>query len=278
MKVREKLGLGTVQFGLPYGISNKKGQTTEEEVVKILETAKSYKIEVLDSASAYGSAEDVLGQNNLSSFEVVSKFMPPSKGKSISFQLDDSLRKLGLTSFYGYLAHRPMEILDYPEQWEELLEFKAKTKVKKIGFSLNEPEELRQLVGKGYVPDLVQLPYSYFDRRFESTMKDLKGRGCEIHTRSAFLQGLFFMNPHKLNNFFNEVKPLITQLQEKQPLNGAILKFVLDKPFIDKVIIGVENEIQLVENIESIKKSSSLPELENKISDNILIPSRWPRN
>ncbi|MBZ9729078.1 aldo/keto reductase [Salegentibacter sp. JZCK2] len=276
MKVREKLGLGTVQFGLPYGISNNKGQTPPEEVTKILDIAKSYKIEVLDSASAYGSSEDVLGKNNLSYFKTVSKFMPPTKEQCISDQLNQSLKKLRLNSFYGYLAHRPMDILDHPEQWEELLEFKVEGKVAKIGFSVNEPNELERLLEKEYYPDLVQVPYNYFDRRFESAMKDLKSKGCEIHTRSAFLQGVFFMNPHKLDNFFNEVKPLLIELQKKSFLNGGLLKFVLEKPFIDKVIIGVENELQLVQNIENLKNAPDLPELENKIADNILIPSRWP--
>jgi len=278
MKIREKLGLGTVQFGLQYGISNEKGQTPAEEVVKILETAKSYKIEVLDTASAYGSSEEILGANDLSSFKIISKFMPPQDGGSISKQFEHSSKKLGLGFLYGYLAHRPMDVLEHSEQWEELLNLKAEAKVKKIGFSLNEPEELEHLLEKGYSPDLVQVPYNYFDRRFEDLMIALKKNNCEIHTRSAFLQGLFFLNPHKLDVYFNEVKPLITQLQEKKPLNGALLKFVLEKSFIDKVIIGVENESQLMQNIENLEKAPSLPELKNKISENILIPSRWPKN
>lgn len=278
MEISRKLGLGTVQFGLPYGISNKKGKTPAGEVAKILATAKSYKIDVLDSASAYGSSEEVLGQNDLCSFKMVSKFMPLSMGESISIQLEDSLKKLGLRSLYGYLAHRPMDILEHPEQWKDLQKLKDDDKVKKIGFSLNEPKELEQLLEKGYYPDLVQVPYSYFDRRFEAGIKELKSKGCEIHTRSSFLQGLFFMDPEKLDGFFGEIKPLLTEIQKKEPLNGALLKFVLEKSFIDKVIIGVENESQLMQNLESLEKAPSLPELENKISENILIPSTWPKN
>ncbi len=135
MKISEKLGLGTVQFGLPYGISNKAGQTASDEVGKILETAKAYKLEVLDSASAYGNSENVLGQNDLSSFKMISKFMPP-QDESISIQLDNSLKILGLNSLYGYLAHRPGEILKNPGQWEELQKFKETVKFKKLVFHL----------------------------------------------------------------------------------------------------------------------------------------------
>jgi aryl-alcohol dehydrogenase-like predicted oxidoreductase len=278
MKVSGKLGLGTVQFGLSYGISNKKGKTSKEEVEKILSSAHKNGIELLDSASAYGDAEEVLGGNNLSNFKVVSKFLPPSEGQKVINQLRKSLQNLGLNQIYGYLAHRPMELLNHPEQWKELKRFKAEGTVKKIGFSLNEPEELEKLLEKGYEPDLIQVPYNFFDRRFESGIKNLKEQGCEIHTRSAFLQGLFFMDPNELNEYFDEVKPLLKQIQELEPLSGALLKFVLEKPFIDKVISGVEDEAQLLQNIESVEKAPSLPELKGTISDNILIPSRWQKS
>lgn len=277
MKLNEKVGLGTVQFGLPYGISNKAGQTDSIEVTKILKTAKTYKIQVLDSASAYGNSEDVLGQNDLSSFKMVSKFMPDSM-EDISNQLETSLEKLGIQKLHGYLAHRPLNILENPAQWDKLLEFKSKSKVDKIGFSLNEPMELEQLIDKGYIPDLIQVPYNYFDRRFEPYIKDLKKEGCEIHTRSAFLQGLFFMNPNRLDDFFEEVKLPISQLQKKEFLNGALLKFAVQQPFIDRVIIGVETNKQLVENLTNLELASILPELQYKINENILIPSRWPKN
>ncbi|WPY99710.1 aldo/keto reductase [Christiangramia sp. OXR-203] len=277
MKLNEKVGLGTVQFGLPYGISNKAGQTDSIEVTKILKTAKTYKIQVLDSASAYGNSEDVLGQNDLSSFKMVSKFMPDSL-EDISDQLETSLEKLGIQKLHGYLAHRPLNILENPAQWDKLLEFKSKSKVDKIGFSLNEPMELEQLIDKGYIPDLIQVPYNYFDRRFEPYIKDLKKEGCEIHTRSAFLQGLFFMNPNRLDDFFEEVKLPISQLQKKEFLNGALLKFAVQQPFIDRVIIGVETNKQLVENLTNLELASILPELQYKINENILIPSRWPKN
>lgn len=278
MRVSEKIGLGTVQFGLPYGISNKKGQTSVGEVKKILGRARSMGIEMLDSASGYGRAEEVLGQNDLSGFKLISKFLPPSEGAGVADQLHQSLHHLGLPSLYGYLAHRPQELLNHPEHWEEIGNFKDQGKVTKVGFSLNEPEELEQLLEKEYLPDLIQVPYNYFDRRFEHLMTDLKNKGCEIHTRSAFLQGLFFVDPSTLDDHFLEIKSQLEALQQLEPLNGALLKFAIEKPFIDKVIIGVENEQQLIANLTGVDNAPSLPQLDRKVSDNILIPSRWPKD
>ena len=279
MIVNNKIGLGTVQFGLSYGISNSKGQTSPYEVKNILKRAKHNKIDVLDSASAYGNAEEVLGQNDLQEFKVVSKFVPPSSGESVALQLEQSLRNLSLEKLYAYLAHRPSDLLKHPEHWEELNAFKEAGKILKIGFSLNEPHELEELLNNGFEPDLVQVPYNYFDRRFENGIVKLRRNGCEIHTRSTFLQGLFFMDPEDLGIFFDQIKPLLIELQKKRSmLPGQLIKFVIEKPFIDKIILGIETEKQLKENINSIEPAMSLPPLKQMISDELLIPSKWPKN
>ena len=43
-----KIGLGTVQFGLDYGITNQKGKINNLEIRRILELAEMYHIQVLD--------------------------------------------------------------------------------------------------------------------------------------------------------------------------------------------------------------------------------------
>src|SRR5258707_14484229 len=125
MEFNSKLGLGSAQFGLPYGITNKSGQTSVEEVTRILALAFNHGIRLIDRASAYGNAETILGQNILNDFKIVSKFMP-SDDSSIDTQLHKSLAHLKVPSLYGYLAHRPLNVLDHPEQWEELSILKLK--------------------------------------------------------------------------------------------------------------------------------------------------------
>lgn len=273
-----KLGMGTVQFGLPYGINNTNGQTSAEEVSRILQSATEHGIHVLDTASAYGNAEAVLGKNDLTKFTIVSKYITPSPGKSIEQQLQQSLTHLQVEKLYGYLAHRPAEILSDKNQWKTLKDLQQKGMIEKIGFSLNTPEELQELLNKNFMPDLIQVPYNYFDNRFESMMKELKEKGCEIHTRSAFLQGLFFKDIHTLPSFFDIVKPLIKRVQQQtHNISGALLHFVVAKPFIDKVIIGVENAEQLLINIRDMKLGIELDKNTINIPEQILMPSNWPK-
>lgn len=273
-----KIGLGTVQFGIPYGISNKQGQTEESEVSLILNYAREFGIKILDTASAYGTSEQVLGKNDLSGFKIVSKFLLHNSRKSISQQLHDSLTYLKSQSLYGYMAHRPMEIVSNPKLWDELIQLKAEGFIKKIGFSFNEIHEVETVLSLGLIPDIIQVPYNYLDNRFEPYMKVLNENGCEIHTRSAFLQGLFFSEIYNLNAFFDDVKPIIQKLQKYgDSLPVMLLKYCTDKSFINKVIFGVNTLSQLKNNIKDISVTHNLPLQTECIDESILIPSQWPK-
>ncbi len=279
MNLNSKIGLGSVQFGIPYGVSNYEGQTSSEEVKKILNYANKIGIPVIDTASAYGNAEEVLGRNDLNSFKIISKFMPQEVGESISVQLEKSLENLKIDSLYGYLAHRPLSLINNQSQWEELLMLKQENRIKKIGFSLNEPGELDLLLKKGMIPDLIQVPYNYFDNRFKEILINLKEEGCEIHTRSAFLQGLFFTDVQKLPSYFDQFKKNIRdlQIQFEDNLSSVLLKYVLSLEFIDVVIIGVENKEQLKDNLANVENSELLPQKEFNFSPNVIMPSNWPK-
>lgn len=278
MNLNSKIGIGSVQFGVHYGVSNDYGQTSSEEVTKILDYANKSGVKFIDTASAYGNSEEILGFNDLSNFKIISKFLPQENYGSIRTQLTISLNKLKVDSLYGYLSHRPLSLIDNQKQWQELLVLKQENKIKKIGFSLNEPKELDLLLNYGMIPDLIQVPYNYFDNRFKDILIDLKSKGCEIHTRSAFLQGLFFSDIEKLPSFFDEVKKYILELQINlsDNLSGALLKYVLSLEFVDVVIMGVENENQLKNNLSNINVAHYLSSKDFNFSNSVLMPSNWP--
>ncbi len=279
MTLNNKIGLGTVQFGIPYGVTNSNGQTPADEVTKILQYASANAIDTLDTASAYGNAEETLGQNNLAPFKIVSKFLSAENSAPVLDQFEQTLKNLKVESLYGYLAHRPMALLDNPDEWETLLDLKQQKKVEKIGFSLNAVNELELLLDKGCFPDLIQVPFNYFDNRFANLMQELKSKGCEIHTRSAFLQGLFFADTTRLPVFFDAVKPQIDALKRRfgTHLSGALLKYTLSLPFVDKVVMGVENLEQLKNNITDIDSAPDMSENTNSVSETLLMPSNWPK-
>lgn len=278
-----RLALGTVQFGLDYGISNTIGKTSGDEVIKILNTASQFGINTIDTARAYGDSETVLGKNNITYFNIVSKF-PKSvtTTQTLIESLNETLNHLKINSLYGYMAHDADSLLKNDYLWDELLSLKDKGIVKKIGYSLYDTEQLDALLSKKYLPQIVQVPYNFLDRRFENYFIELKALNCEIHTRSAFLQGLFFLNPSKLDPFFEPVKALLIELKNKLNDNKSIasflLRFVLKNKNVDKVVFGVTSNNELLDNVEQIvsgKKEIQI-EFNNIIPNEILIPSFWP--
>jgi len=252
-----KITLGTVQFGINYGISNQHGVPSDTELKTIFKVAKSSGIQQLDTAKAYGNAEERIGELSNSKFDIITKFPNVASEKELEIALSESLHKLNVSSIYGYLAHNADVLIQKPSLWKVLLEAKKEGKIKKIGYSLYTPEQLERLLDLNCIPDLVQLPYSILDRKFEKQLSILKQLGTEVHVRSVFLQGLYFMNPNKLPE---KLQPLQDSLQELKNLciennvsvGGLALNYVISNPNIDKVVMGVETAAQLQQNIQMV--------------------------
>ena len=103
-----KLGLGTVQFGLEYGIANQNSICDDAELRQILELARKSKIQVVDTASAYGNAEERLGNSmEMRSFKIVTKINADIKSEynpeTTIKAIQRSLKNLNLESIYGCL-------------------------------------------------------------------------------------------------------------------------------------------------------------------------------
>lgn len=281
-----KIALGTVQFGLDYGISNKNGVPNDSELNAIFEVVKKANISILDTANAYGNSEERLGEFSNIEFEIVTKFSKINTEKELLEQLSNSLKKLKVDKIYGYLAHNADILIDNPSFWNVLQKAKKENKIKKIGFSIYNPEQLNKLLELNIIPDLVQLPYSILDRKFEESLSVLKKLGTEIHVRSVFLQGLYFMNPNNLPDNLLSFKAILEELNNicnhnNVSIAATALNFVVSNPNIDKVVIGVENANQLQTNIDFISNWKSNDDLFSsiksiKIQDkNLLNPANW---
>ena len=75
------------------------------------------------------------------------------------------------------------------------------------------PDGLISLLDRGIDFDIVQVPYSIFDRRFEKYFDLLKRKGKEIQARSVFLQGLAFLELEDLPASLLTAKPQLKNLR-----------------------------------------------------------------
>lgn len=291
-----KLGLGTVQFGLNYGISNTMGVTISEDVEMILELAQKKGITLLDTAPAYGKSEEVLGRSlpGKHNFRIVTKTqvfgkskMDNTDGQCLKETLQVSLGRLKQSSLYCIMVHHAEDLLSPNGNilWEAMEDLKVSGLVKKIGVSVYFPEQIEKILAQ-HSPDVLQVPVNIFDQRLINSgcLKQLKKQGIEIHSRSVFLQGLLLMSIADLPAYFDPFKPLLERYHKTLHENGisplsAALGFVYGLPDVDHVLVGVNNHQHLEEIVKEIDKLNSLNQLdfsEYAVTDESMInPSLW---
>ena len=258
-----KIALGTVQFGLNYGISNTSGQVPAEEIQKILEFCKKNEIDTLDTAQGYGNSEKVLSQFDLSSFKVITKLIGDAR-------LETSLDNLKLSSVYGLMFHRENECND--ETWKLFESYKSQRMVKKIGVSVYTPVILEDLIER-YPIEIVQFPMNIVDQSFIPLLPKLKEKNIEVHTRSTFLQGLLLME--EIPEYFNPVKDVISSIPK--PRLEYTLNYGKQQINVDKMVLGVTKLQDLEEIFEAYsKKTPEIDYTKFKITDEKYInPALW---
>jgi len=284
-----KLALGTAQFGLDYGVANSKGKVSLEEARKIFDLAEAIGIQTIDTASAYGNSEEVVGLVSSVNHEVVTKLSGVPEQCDDVFdwtqkQLFSSLSKLRRERIDAILLHRPDQLhLEYGnELYRALQEFKSEGYVKKIGISIYDPRELDLLWGC-YDFDIVQAPLNIIDRRIIDSgwAERLKKNDIEIHTRSVFLQGLLLMPKLKRSEKYSPWQYIFDEWDRWLDQHGltayeACLRFATNHDTIDRVIVGVDSAEQLKELAGvSMTSLESLPEFTGLRDTRLINPASW---
>lgn len=288
--IANKLALGTVQFGIPYGISNENGQINSREVKNILSLARQNGVNTLDTAISYGDSEAVLGRQSLDGISIVTKLpeVPLNCDNLtdwVNSQIEESLSRLNISSLDAVLLHKPNQLLDSigTKLFNALNSLKEGGLVNRIGISIYNADELEFFCEK-FKYDLIQAPLSTFDRRLAETgwLKRLNEQGTDVHVRSIFMQGLLLMpkemRPAKFNRWNNIWSCWDNWLIEtKQSPLDACLRYVLSRPEIEKIVIGVSSSLDLKEILEFPVNDEffPLPDGLSNIDIDLLDPTNW---
>lgn len=284
-----KLALGTVQFGLPYGVANQNGQVSRAEVGKILALARDNCIDMLDTAIVYGDSEASLGSVGTKGFNVVTKLPASPCGVSdvrawIAEQIQSSLQRLNVASVYGLLLHDSRQLTGELGRATigALERLKSHGLVQKIGVSIYAPAELDAVMQACSI-DLVQAPFNLIDRRLLTSgwLQRLHDQGVEVHARSAFLQGLLLMKRSAISAKFSPWSYLFDRwhswLQENSVTPAeACLAFLASHSSIDRTVVGVDSLVQLQELLraDSQRTLLRLPDLHCD-DERLINPSNW---
>jgi len=277
-----KLALGTVQFGLDYGVTNHDGQVAIDEVKNILDYAKDKGIDTLDTASGYGNSEQVLGEVGVNNYRIITKTTPLKNGvDGVIKGFHQSLDSLNIGQVDGLLIHNIDDTKDkrFGKLFYKLNELKEEGVIKKIGFSTYTPEQVDFLL-ENFDFDLIQVPFNVFDTRLVEggQLKALKKKNIEIHARSVFLQGVL-LSFDSLSDYFSTWDAQFEQYQglvrEKElSLLEYALNFALNTQELDKILVGVDSVNQLTDIVNAFKSDVDLKAF--KIDDiNLLNPNLW---
>ena len=283
-----KLALGTVQFGMNYGLANTSGQISMDEANLILSKARSAGIDTLDTAIAYGDSEQVLGELDLNGFQVITKLpevpVVDDVHAWVKEQFLASLSRLKCSRVHALMLHRPAQLMSGIGQdiWDALIAFKSDGMIEKIGVSIYSPDGLNQIFDR-FPIDLVQIPVNVFDRSLENSgwAEKAQQQGIEIHARSIFLQGLLLMPAAQRPKKFERWQELFHKwdqwlvAESMSPLQ-ACLRYVESLSFVDKMIVGVDSLKQLDQILEAADGVAIEGPSFHATQEKLLInPARW---
>jgi aryl-alcohol dehydrogenase-like predicted oxidoreductase len=273
---------------MDYGIQ-RAGQPKLPDVLAMLDYAVQNGINAIDTAAAYGTAEEVVGEffrkhpNVRGKVELISKLSP--NAADVRESLLQSLRKLGTDYLDGYLLHNPAHMSD-DAIVDAMLRLKQEGLVKSIGASVYTPYEAKKGIERGL--DMLQIPYSVFDQRMDEqgVLNLAQSKSVKLHSRSAFTQGLMLMDEAEIPPHLEKAKPIVRKLAmfcaeyNISRLQLAIA-FVGRNENITHLVFGADRLGQVQEIIEAHRQSVAEDVLKEaahqfaRLDEEIVVPSKW---
>lgn len=296
-----ELCLGTVQFGMDYGIIGQK-KPDLDYAVNCLDYAVQNGISAIDTARAYGTAEEVVGAFirkhtvGRSQLFISTKFRPnlldgykeEQYKEVVRSELEQQLKILHLDYVDAYMFHSARYAFN-DAALEAIDGVRKAGLAKKAGVSVYEPDEAEACFNSTYV-DFIQMPYSIFDHRMKDAgvfAKSIDSK-CEIHTRSAFIQGLVVLEAEQIPPFLSKAIPIIQKIDKICSDAGIsrvelAMAYVKREQAVSHLVFGVDSLEQLKEDIGLFQKDVPARLLEQMdmefkgIEADIVMPSLWKR-
>ena len=265
-----ELALGTVELGLDYGIAaaGEVLRPTGEEAERLLHRALDLGINVIDTARAYGDAEELIGRalaGRRHEFVLVTKTASDRVAESIA----ESLRLLRTGHVDVLMLH--CKAGEVPVRSQELEQVLERGQARFLGASV-----YGTIVPVGF--DCVQLAWNPLDRR----AAPLDYRGAGLMARSVLMRGALTHRHQHLPESLALVRRAIEQLEQFGiPLPELAYRYVLSQPRPLTALVGTGRLNELEACCECASRGPLAPEILNALArvecdEALLDLSRWP--
>lgn len=287
-----RIALGTAQFGLDYGLTNKGGKIADREAQRILQEAKDAGIFWLDTAAAYGNAEERLGSllSGDTHFSVCSKTAPTPQGQSVlstaQRSLELSLTRLRCDHLGILLVHSARDLLgeEGDALWAFLCSAREQGMAHSIGVSVYDGAEIDEILQR-YKPDWMQLPCSVLDQRLvvSGHLDKLAAQGVKLQARSLLLQGVVSVAPASLPEPLQAMREPLNRLHDAALQLGVsaidmAIAWAAQQAHIGLAVLGVTTSAELRQCVAAFGNdlSADWPLFAGDDAA-VLDPRKWPK-
>lgn len=303
----DKLALGTAQLGSNYGIANKTGQPSQNVATQIIRSAISAGIKNIDTARAYGTSENIIGDAlkslDRSNITISTKLSPHILDNTsdiavingrVDQSIEESLNALNSNKLDVVMLHRWHQFSDNNNAvWQRLISWQNRGVINKLGASLSCPSEVLAALKVPEV-EFIQFAANILDWRYRSgdiSNAIANRKGVVIQVRSAFLQGILISPPQiwpectgvDVNQLVSKLDMLVDKLNMKNKADLCIA-YLRSLDWISNIVVGMESLDQLEENINLFQnKLLSKQEIELieesfvNYPETLLNPALWNR-
>jgi len=288
-----ELSLGTVELGLEYGIAaaGVRLKPDESHAAKVLHAALDLGINLLDTARAYGDAEQVIGRALLGRRKevvIVSKIAAsPQDPSRVCRSVQESLAALQTDYVDVMMIHCGVDALPDEETAGELVRLRDSGAIRFVGASVYGERAALSAIDSGWC-DCIEIAYSILDRRPE---KRILARAAEknigILARSVLLKGVLTRRLYTLPADFAPLRLAVEQLMDVtqasiETLPEIAYRYVLMQEALHSALVGSADIAELRACAAYAEKRELPAEMVERIrnlespDERWLNPGLWP--
>ncbi len=296
-----RIGLGTVEIGLAYGLGNK-GLPSEQDAITILKSAIEMGVTYIDTARGYGVAEERIGRSEIGKTPGITigtkcgqflKQEPNLHGqeleKRIREDIDMSRKNLGQETLQLVQFHNELE--DYTN-YEEIVNIFQKLadeqKIEHAGVTVRGEEAALAALAANFF-ETIQLAYSIADQRMAThVLPEAEKQSITVLNRSVLLKGALTSAREKLPYELHELRRIADDANNiAQELAISLpelaIRFALSQIAHVTVLIGTVKPEHIVSAIEAAKQGPLPEDILAKLQPlgltdpSQIDPAKWPK-